>query len=126
MHVQRLGVKLDLLKFCQPSSGDEALDIAAHLAGSGGVDIIVIDSVAALIPKSELDGDIGQPTVSCELLGACRAHARAWILQLCVSACCSCPCPSLVCRQGAGGWSNWLSGTCSYLSSQGAGGTRYP
>lgn len=76
---QKMGVRLDLLKFCQPSSGDEALDMAAQLAGSGGIDIIVVDSVAALIPRTEIDGDIGQPTVRLfgllwHSLGVCTVH----------------------------------------------------
>ena len=54
-----LGVNVDELLVSQPSYGEEALEIADTLVRSGAVDIIVIDSVAALVPKAELDGDMG-------------------------------------------------------------------
>ena len=56
-------MRLDQLTHSQPSSGDEALDMAAQLAASGGYDIVVVDSVAALIPRNELEGEIGMSTV---------------------------------------------------------------
>jgi len=56
---QTLGVKLEDLLISQPDSGEQALEIAETLIRSGGVDIIVIDSVAALVPRAELEGDIG-------------------------------------------------------------------
>jgi recombination protein RecA len=55
----KIGVKLDELMLSQPDSGEEALNIAEMLARSNAIDVIVIDSVAALVPKSELDGEIG-------------------------------------------------------------------
>ena len=58
-YAARIGVNVDDLLISQPSSGEEALNIAEMLARSGAVDIIVIDSVAALVPKSELEGEIG-------------------------------------------------------------------
>ncbi len=58
-YAARLGVNVDELMISQPSSGEEALNIAETLARSNAVDVIVIDSVAALVPKSELDGEIG-------------------------------------------------------------------
>lgn len=58
-YAARLGVKIDELLICQPDSGEEALNIAETLSRSGAVDVIVIDSVAALVPKSELEGEIG-------------------------------------------------------------------
>lgn len=58
-YATKLGVKLDDLLISQPDSGEEALNIAEMLARSNAVDVIVIDSVAALVPKSELEGDIG-------------------------------------------------------------------
>lgn len=58
-YAAKIGVKLDDLLISQPSSGEEALNIAETLARSNAVDVIVIDSVAALVPKSELDGEIG-------------------------------------------------------------------
>ncbi|NGX45946.1 MAG: Protein RecA [Chlamydiae bacterium] len=55
----KIGVNLDELLLSQPDSGEEALNIAEMLARSNAIDVIVIDSVAALVPKSELDGEIG-------------------------------------------------------------------
>ncbi|MSR56793.1 MAG: recombinase RecA [Planctomycetaceae bacterium] len=60
---KRLGVNLEDLLVSQPSYGEEALQIAEMLIKSNAVDIIVIDSVAALVPKAELDGDIGDTHV---------------------------------------------------------------
>jgi len=60
---KKLGVQLDTLLVSQPSSGEEAMHIAEMLIKSNSVDIIVIDSVAALIPKQELDGEIGDTHV---------------------------------------------------------------
>jgi len=60
---KRLGVNLEELLVSQPSSGEEALQIAEMLIKSNAVDIIVIDSVAALVPRAELDGDIGDSHV---------------------------------------------------------------
>jgi recombination protein RecA len=59
VYAAKIGVKLDDLLISQPDSGEEALNIAEMLARSNAVDVIVIDSVAALVPKSELEGDIG-------------------------------------------------------------------
>ncbi|MCI0382177.1 MAG: recombinase RecA [Chlamydiae bacterium] len=58
-YVAKVGVKLDDLMISQPDSGEEALNIAEALARSNAIDLIVIDSVAALVPKSELEGEIG-------------------------------------------------------------------
>lgn len=55
----RLGVNLEELLISQPDSGEQALEIVEKLVSSGGVDIVVIDSVAALTPKAELEGDMG-------------------------------------------------------------------
>jgi recombination protein RecA len=60
---KRLGVNLEDLLVSQPSYGEEALQIAEMLIKSNAVDVIVIDSVAALVPKSELDGEIGDTHV---------------------------------------------------------------
>jgi len=56
---QTIGVKLDDLIISQPDSGEQALEITEQLIRSGGLDIIVIDSVAALVPKAEIEGDMG-------------------------------------------------------------------
>ncbi len=60
---RKLGVQLDTLLVSQPSSGEEAMQICEMLIKSNSVDIIVIDSVAALVPKQELEGEIGQSHV---------------------------------------------------------------
>lgn len=62
-YAAKIGVDLNKLMISQPSSGEEALNIAELLARSNAVDLIVIDSVAALVPKSELDGEIGDTHV---------------------------------------------------------------
>ncbi|SKA62763.1 recombinase RecA [Desulfobaculum bizertense] len=62
-YARRLGVKTDELIISQPDYGEQALDIADMLVRSNSVDIIVIDSVAALIPQAELDGDMGETQV---------------------------------------------------------------
>ena len=54
-----LGVDVDNLLMAQPDDGEQALDIAEHMIRSSGVDIVVIDSVAALVPRGELEGDMG-------------------------------------------------------------------
>lgn len=58
-YAKNLGVNIDELYIAQPDYGEQALEIAEILVRSGGVDIIVIDSVAALVPKAELEGDMG-------------------------------------------------------------------
>jgi recombination protein RecA len=58
-YAKKLGVDIDELYIAQPDYGEQALEIAEILVRSGGVDIIVIDSVAALVPKAELEGDMG-------------------------------------------------------------------
>ncbi|CAN5207052.1 recombinase RecA [soil metagenome] len=54
-----LGVKLDQLLISQPDNGEQALEIVETLVRSGGVDLIVVDSVAALVPRAEIEGDMG-------------------------------------------------------------------
>ncbi len=56
---QILGVKLDDLLISQPDTGEQALEIAETLIRSGGIDVIVIDSVAALVPRAEIEGEMG-------------------------------------------------------------------
>lgn len=65
-YAARLGVKLEDLLVSQPSSGEEALQICETLVRSNAIDVIVIDSVAALVTKQELDGDIGDATVGAQ------------------------------------------------------------
>ncbi len=58
-YAERLGVDTDNLLVSQPDNGEQALEIADHLIRSGAIDIIVVDSVAALTPKAEIEGDMG-------------------------------------------------------------------
>jgi recombination protein RecA len=62
-YARKLGVDIDNLLVSQPDSGEQALEIAAALVASGALDIVVIDSVAALVPKAELDGEMGDSHV---------------------------------------------------------------
>jgi recombination protein RecA len=64
---RKLGVKIDDLLISQPDTGEQALEIADTLVRSGAVDVLVVDSVAALTPKAELEGEMGDS--SCR---ACR------------------------------------------------------
>ncbi len=63
LYAQKLGVNLDELLISQPDTGEQALEITDTLVRSGAVNMIVVDSVAALIPKSELEGDMGDSSV---------------------------------------------------------------
>ena len=63
VYAEHLGVQTEDLYVSQPDTGEQALDIAEALARSGAVDVIVIDSVAALVPKAELEGDMGDSHV---------------------------------------------------------------
>jgi recombination protein RecA len=58
-YASKLGVKIDELLISQPDTGEQALEVAETLVRSGAVDIIVVDSVAALVPKAEIEGDMG-------------------------------------------------------------------
>jgi len=62
-YAKKLGVNLDDLLVSQPDSGEEALSICETLARSNALDVIVVDSVAALVPKSELEGEMGMATM---------------------------------------------------------------
>ncbi len=59
LYAQKLGVNIDDLLVSQPDNGEQALDIVDALVNSGAVDIVVVDSVAALVPKAEIEGDMG-------------------------------------------------------------------
>jgi recombination protein RecA len=63
VYAQRLGVNIDELLLSQPDTGEQALEIAEALVRSGAIDIIVIDSVAALVPKAEIEGEMGDAHV---------------------------------------------------------------
>jgi recombination protein RecA len=70
VYARKLGVNLDDLLISQPDTGEQALEIADTLVRSGAVDVLVIDSVAALTPKAELDGEMGevQPGLQARLM----------------------------------------------------------
>jgi len=61
VYARKLGVDVDNLLVSQPDHGEQALEIAETLIRSGGVDVVVVDSVAALVPKAELEGEMGEP-----------------------------------------------------------------
>ena len=63
VYARNIGVDIDELYISQPDSGDQALEIAETMVRSGAIDIIVIDSVAALVPKQEIEGDMGDSHV---------------------------------------------------------------
>ena len=81
-YAKKLGVDVDALLLSQPSNGEQALDIAEMLIKSGGVDLIVVDSVAALTPEAELNGEMGDQNIGLlarlmskamrKLVGACN------------------------------------------------------
>ena len=62
-YAKRLGVNIDELLLSQPDTGEQALEICEALVRSGAVDIIVVDSVAALVPKAEIEGEMGDSHV---------------------------------------------------------------
>ncbi len=62
-YAQKVGVDISKLKFAQPNSGEQALEILEALTKSGTIGLIIVDSVAALIPQKELDGEMGDPTM---------------------------------------------------------------
>ena len=63
VYAKKLGVNIDELLISQPDTGEQALDIVDALVRSGAIDLIVVDSVAALVPKAEIDGDMGDQAV---------------------------------------------------------------
>ena len=63
VYAARVGVDIDNLLVSQPDTGEQALEITETLVRSGGVDIVVVDSVAALVPRSEIEGDMGDATM---------------------------------------------------------------
>ncbi len=62
-YAARCGVDIENLLISQPDTGEQALEIAETLVRSGAVDVVVIDSVAALVPRAEIEGDMGEPTM---------------------------------------------------------------
>ena len=60
-YARKLGVKVEDLLISQPDNGEQALEIADTLVQSGAIDVLVIDSVAALVPRAEIEGEMGEP-----------------------------------------------------------------
>jgi recombination protein RecA len=63
VYAARVGVDIDNLLVSQPDTGEQALEIVETLVRSGGVDVVVVDSVAALVPRAEIEGDMGDPSM---------------------------------------------------------------
>ena len=63
VYAQNIGVDIDNLYISQPDNGEQALEIAETMVRSGAIDIVIVDSVAALVPKAEIDGDMGDSHV---------------------------------------------------------------
>src|SRR4026209_2841738 len=63
VYAARVGVDIDNLLVSQPDTGEQALEITETLVRSGGVDVVIIDSVAALVPRAEIEGDMGDPSM---------------------------------------------------------------
>src|SRR2546421_3404811 len=63
IYASRIGVNIDELLISQPDTGEQALEIVEVLVRSGAVDVVVVDSVAALVPKAEIEGEMGDPHV---------------------------------------------------------------
>ena len=63
VYAKRIGVDIDNLYISQPDSGEQALEIAETMVRSGAIDIVIVDSVAALVPKAEIEGDMGDSHV---------------------------------------------------------------
>lgn len=63
VYAKNIGVNIDELYISQPDSGEQALEITETMVRSGAVDIVIVDSVAALVPKAEIEGDMGDPHV---------------------------------------------------------------
>jgi recombination protein RecA len=63
VYAARVGVDIDNLLVSQPDTGEQALEIVETLVRSGGIDVVVVDSVAALVPRSEIEGDMGDATM---------------------------------------------------------------
>jgi recombination protein RecA len=79
----KLGVQIDQLLISQPDSGEQALEIAEALVRSNGVDVIVVDSVAALVPRAELDGEMGDslPGLQARLMSQALRKLTAIVAQ---------------------------------------------
>ncbi len=64
-YARKIGVQIEDLYISQPDNGEQALEITETMVRSGAVDVVIVDSVAALVPKAEIDGDMGDSHVPC-------------------------------------------------------------
>ena len=72
-YAARIGVDIDDVLISQPDTGEQALEICDMLVRSGAIDVVVVDSVAALVPRAEIEGEIGDTTVGLQArLMSCR------------------------------------------------------
>ena len=89
LYAERCGINLDDLLISQPDTGEQALEIVETLVRSGAIDVIVVDSVAALVPRAEIEGDMGDSHVGLQARldepGAAQADRRDQPLQDCRS-----------------------------------------
>ena len=82
VYAKNLGVDVDSLLVSQPDNGEQALEIVEALARSGALDVIIVDSVAALVPRAEIDGDMGdshvglQARLMSQAAQACRCYFK--------------------------------------------------
>ena len=85
VYAKHLGVNIDELIVSQPDTGEQALEIAEALVRSGALDIIVVDSVAALVPKAEIDGDMGDAHVGLQarLMSQALRKLAGVIIKMC-------------------------------------------
>ena len=74
-YAKKLGVDIDNLLISQPDYGEQALEIVEALVRSGAIDVLVVDSVAALVPKAELDGEMGDSHMGLQARLMCRRCA---------------------------------------------------
>jgi recombination protein RecA len=83
IYAEKLGVDIDSLLISQPDSGEQALEIAETLVRSNSVDVVVVDSVAALVPRAELDGDMGDslPGLQARLMSQALRKLTAVVAQ---------------------------------------------
>ena len=104
-YAKNIGVDIDELYVSQPDSGDQALEIAETMVRSGAMDIIVIDSVAALVPRQEIEGDMGDSHVGLQarlMSQALRNHSVLLLLRKLHEMCRSRLIPCKACTQSLG------------------------
>ena len=85
VYARKLGVDVDNLLVSQPDYGEQALEITGALIASGSIDVLVVDSVAALVPKAELDGEMGDsphgPAGAADVAGAAQTDRHRFEIQ---------------------------------------------